>query len=111
MAMPKPDWSRLDAMTDEQVHAAALSDPDAQPWTNQELAHVMLLSRAAVIRHALGMSHEEFAPRYRIPLAMLDDWDTGRSVPDAAATAYHTVIDREPEMVGRALHSASGRAA
>jgi hypothetical protein len=25
------DWSRFDAMTAEQRHAAALSDPDAQP--------------------------------------------------------------------------------
>jgi putative transcriptional regulator len=27
----KSDWARLDAMTDEEVVAAALSDPDAQP--------------------------------------------------------------------------------
>ena len=25
------DWARVNALTDEQIHAAALSDPDAQP--------------------------------------------------------------------------------
>lgn len=27
----KTDWARVDAMTDEEVRAAAESDPDAQP--------------------------------------------------------------------------------
>ena len=31
------DWARLDAMSDEEVMAAALSDPDAQPLTPEEL--------------------------------------------------------------------------
>ena len=29
----KTDWERVKAMTDEEVIAAALSDPDAQPLT------------------------------------------------------------------------------
>jgi hypothetical protein len=29
----KHDWSRFYALTDEEVHAAALCDPDAQPLT------------------------------------------------------------------------------
>ena len=32
----KHDWSRLDAMSDEERHAAALSDPDAQPMTEED---------------------------------------------------------------------------
>src|SRR5437764_15418644 len=36
---PKTDWRRLRRMTDEQVHAGVLSDPDARPtdeafWEN-----------------------------------------------------------------------------
>lgn len=30
------DWKRLDAMPDEEVTAAALSDPDAQPLTDAQ---------------------------------------------------------------------------
>jgi putative transcriptional regulator len=26
-------WARADALTDDQIHAAALADPDAQPLT------------------------------------------------------------------------------
>ena len=32
------DWARLDAVTDEEVVAAALSDPDAQPLTPEQLS-------------------------------------------------------------------------
>ena len=32
----KFDWSRADAMTDEQVHAAAMADPDARPMSDAE---------------------------------------------------------------------------
>jgi putative transcriptional regulator len=34
----KTDWARLDAMTDEEIMAAALSDPDAQPLSPEQLA-------------------------------------------------------------------------
>ena len=34
----KTNWARIDAMTDEEVVAAALSDPDAQPLTPEQLA-------------------------------------------------------------------------
>ena len=33
----KHDWSRFDALTDEEAHAAALADPDAQPLTEERL--------------------------------------------------------------------------
>jgi putative transcriptional regulator len=29
----KHDWSAVDALTEERVHAAALADPDAPPLT------------------------------------------------------------------------------
>ena len=35
--MTAADWARLDAMTDEEVLAAARSDPDAQPLTEAQL--------------------------------------------------------------------------
>ena len=31
------DWERVDAMTEEEVEANALSDPDNPPWTAEEL--------------------------------------------------------------------------
>lgn len=99
----KHDWSAADALTEEQIHAAALADPDAQPLTAEKLARMRLVPRATSIRRALKLSQEEFAARYHIPPGTLRDWEQGRCEPDAAARAYLRVIAREPELVARAL--------
>ncbi len=97
------DWSRLDAMTAEERHAAALSDPDAQPLTAEDFARMKRTPRARIVRRALGLSQEEFAARFHIPLGTLRDWEQGRKDPDAAARAYLTVIGRNPSAVTEAL--------
>ncbi len=99
------DWKRFDAMTDEQRHAAALADPDARPLTPEDLKRMKRTPRAKIIRRALGLSQEEFALRYHIPIGTLRDWEQGRFEPDAAAKAYLSVIAHEPEVVRRALES------
>ena len=55
------------------------------------------------LRRALGLTQEEFAARYRIPIGTLRDWEQGRSEPDQPARAYLTVIARDPEGVRAAL--------
>jgi putative transcriptional regulator len=99
----KHDWSAADALTDAEIHAAALADPDAQPLTDERLAKMRRVPRTKGIRRALGLSQEEFATRYHIPVGTLRDWEQGRFAPDAAAQAYLAVIAREPETVRRAL--------
>jgi putative transcriptional regulator len=47
------DWTRLDAMTDQEVVAAALSDPDAQPLTAEQLAK---MRRVRASRYCDGVS-------------------------------------------------------
>jgi putative transcriptional regulator len=61
----KFDWSRADAMTDEDIHAAALDDPDAQPHTEEELRNIKRTPQVKVMRRALKLSQEEFAEAYR----------------------------------------------
>ena len=56
-----------------------------------------------IIRRALGLSQEEFAVRFHIPLGALRDWEQGRKEPDAAARAYLRVIGRNPSAVSKAL--------
>lgn len=99
----KIDWSRFDAMTAEQRHAAAMADPDARPMTEKEWKQMPRVPQVKIIRRALRLSQEEFAARFRIPLGTLRDWEQGRKEPDAAAKAYLRVIAREPETVMRAL--------
>lgn len=33
----RTDWARVDAMTEEEVEANALSDPENPPWTEEDL--------------------------------------------------------------------------
>ena len=99
----KTDWERLRAMTDEEVTAAALADPDAQPLTDAKLARMKRVPLAKTLRRALGLTQEEFSARYRIPVGTLRDWEQGRSEPDQPARAYLTVIANDPEGVSRAL--------
>jgi putative transcriptional regulator len=102
----KFDWGRADAMTDEEVHAAALSDPDSQSLTEEQLNSMKRTPQVKVMRRAMKLSQEEFATRYRIPIGTLRDWEQGRSEPDQAARAYLTVIARIPDLVKDALKSA-----
>jgi putative transcriptional regulator len=97
------DWSRFDAMTDEERHAAALADPDAQPLNPEDFKRMKRTPQVRIIRRALGLSQEEFAARFHIPLGTLRDWEQARKDPDAAARAYLTVIARNPDAVSKAL--------
>jgi putative transcriptional regulator len=101
----KHDWSRLDAMTAAQKHAAALSDPDNRPLSEADMKRMKRTPRAKIIRRALGLSQEDFAARYHIPLGTLRDWEQGRAEPDQAARAYLTVIARAPDVVFSALNA------
>jgi putative transcriptional regulator len=103
MKKTRHDWSRADAMTEQQIHAAALSDPDAQPLTPQRLNAMRRTPQVKVIRRALGLSQGEFAARFHIPLGTLRDWEQGRKEPDTAARAYLRVIGHNPSAVTDAL--------
>ena len=100
------DWSRFDAMTEAERHAAASKDPDAQPLTPERMARMKRTPQVRVIRRALKLSQEEFAARFHIPLGTLRDWEQGRKDPDAAARAYLMVIGRNPAAVTEALSPA-----
>jgi putative transcriptional regulator len=90
-------------MTEAEVAAAAAADPDAQPMTPGQMAKARRIPRVRTLRRALGLTQEEFAARYHIPLGTLRDWDQGRTEPDQPARAYLKVIASNPEEVSRAL--------
>ncbi len=92
-------------MTEEEIHAAALSDPDALPMTEAELRNARRVPRVKTMRRALRLTQEEFAARYHIPLGTLRDWEQGRSEPDQTAKAYLKVIAANPEAIYQALQS------
>jgi putative transcriptional regulator len=99
----KHDWKRFDAMTETQRHTAALKDPDARPLRPTDMKRMKRTPQVKIIRRALGLSQEEFATRFQIPLGTLRDWEQSRKEPDAAARAYLIVIARNPVAVSEAL--------
>jgi putative transcriptional regulator len=101
----KHDWSRIDAMTDAEVHEAAMRDPDARPISDEEFARARRVPRVRIIRRALRLTQEEFAARFRIPLGTLRDWEQGRAEPDQTARAYLRAIAGDAAAVFRALNS------
>lgn len=101
----KTDWNRLRDMSDAEVEAAALADPDAQPLTQGDTARMRRVPRVKTLRRALGLTQEEFAARYQIPLGTLRDWEQARAEPDQPARAYLKAIAGDPEGVRRALQS------
>jgi putative transcriptional regulator len=90
-------------MSEEEVHAAAMADPDARPMTPEQRARARRVPRVKTLRRALGLTQEEFASRYHIPLSTLRDWEEGRTQPDPPAKAYLKVIASDPEWVRRSL--------
>lgn len=103
---PRPtggtEWVRLDAMADEEVLAAAQSDPDAQPLAPEHLATMRRVSRVKVLRQRLGMTQAEFAEAFHLPITTLRD-EQRRSTPDAPARALLLAIERDPEAMRRLL--------
>lgn len=97
--------ARLDRMTDDEITAAALSDSDAQPWTDDELRHAKQAwaAKIKITRLKLGMSQAAFAEAFGFSLGTLQAWEQGRAEPPESIRSYLRVIDREPEAVMRAL--------
>jgi putative transcriptional regulator len=100
------DWAAFDALTEEEVMARALADPDAQPLTEAQLSRMRRISFAKHVRFKLGLSQEQFALRFGIPLGTLRDWEQHRSEPDTAAMSYLKVIKANPKAVAKALEGA-----
>ncbi len=59
------------------------------------------------IRTKLNMTQADFARVFGFKLATLRHWEQKQRTPEGPARAYLMVIDREPDVVRRALREAS----
>jgi putative transcriptional regulator len=100
---PKSDWRAFDAMSEEERHAAALSDPDCPPATAAQLARARRVPNVQALRRSMKLTQEQFARRFGLPLGTVRDWEQGAHRPDRAAQVLLTVIAKNPEAVIRAL--------
>ena len=95
--------ARLAAMTDADVEAAALADPDAQPLTDEQLAQFERVPNIKAIREKLHLSQKQFADTFGLSLSVVRDWEQGRLFPDRAARTLLKVIAHNPQAVQEAL--------
>ena len=100
---PKTDWTAFDARTEEQNTAAALSDPDAQPATPEQLAQARRVVDVRLIRERFGLSQADFARRFGLKLETVRGWEDRTLIPDAVAVTLLRVIWAEPETVHRVV--------
>ena len=97
------DWDALRAMSDDEINAAARTDPDNPPSQDYPPGRLKRLPQVRQMRRALHLTQDEFSARFGIPLGTLRDWEQGKSEPDQAARSYLRVIAAEPEAVAKAL--------
>ena len=91
--------------SDEAIEAAALSDPDNKPRTPERERKLRRIPQVKVMRRASGLTQEEFAAHFHIPLGTLRDWVQGKSEPDTCARAYLKVIARNPRLSQKRLRA------
>lgn len=94
----------------KEIEESAQADPDAKPLSRADFERMKRVPRVKIIREALGLTQEEFATRFHIPIGTLRDWEQERKTPDQTARAYLTVVAREPDIVRRALEKARQQA-
>jgi putative transcriptional regulator len=97
------DWEALRKLSEEEVERRALSDPDARPLTERDFRRLRRSPRVRILRMALGLTQEEFARAYGIPVATLRDWEQGRRQPDQASKTLLKLIERMPREVRAVL--------
>lgn len=95
----RTDWKRLAEMTEEEIEANALADPDNPPISDEELNFFRRLVNVREIRQRQQLTQQQFSNRYRIPLGTLRDWEQRGRVPDGSATTLLRIIDKYPEIV------------
>lgn len=79
------------------------NDPEDRDVSVAQLERAHMGRFIRVLRHDLGMTQEQFAKAFGIPLANLRQYEIGRHMPPPAVRAYLKVIRAEPEVCKRVM--------
>ena len=99
----RTDWSRVDALSEDEIERAARTDLDAPPLSDAELARFERVVDVRALRRRLGMSQERFASSFHLSVGTVRDWEQGRRQPERSARILLKIVEKEPEAVTRAL--------
>ena len=78
----------------ELVRTGALAD---------RAGRILPVGEVTALRQRLGLTHDEFAERYGIPIDIVEAWERGTTRPDAISTAFLKLIAADPIGVARTL--------
>jgi putative transcriptional regulator len=78
-------------------------DPEDFDVSVADLKRARFGRRFRMVRHTLGMTQEQFATTYGIPVHSLRQYEMARYMPPPATRAYLKVIEAEPDVVKRAV--------
>lgn len=79
------------------------NDPEDFDVSVAGLERGLMGRRIRVLRHRLGLTQEQFAKAYGIPVASLRQYEMARYMPPLAVRAYLKVIEAAPEVVRKAV--------
>jgi len=79
------------------------NDPEDRDVSVAGLERAHMGRRFRILRHKLGLTQEQFAKAFGIPLASLRQYEMARYMPPPAVRAYLKVIEAEPDMVRKAV--------
>jgi len=101
--------------TDEEdaaITAAAMSDPDAIPYTDEEWEAVKPFvqvggapAQPRAIREVTGLSQREFARMLRVSVKTLQHWEQHRRRPSGPAAALLMLAAKAPKVVMETLRA------
>jgi putative transcriptional regulator len=98
-ALSATDWTRLDAMTDEDIARQIAANPDATPDMAPEID-------VRAIRRSAGMTQAEFAAAYAFSVRTVQEWERGAKRPSGPARTLLRAIKGDAAGVLRALAAA-----
>ena len=79
------------------------NDPEDRDVSVAGLKRAHIGRRFRILRHRLGMTQDQFARTYGIPLASLRQYEIARYMPPPATRAYLKVIEAEPDVAAKAV--------
>jgi len=97
---------------DAAITAAAMSDPDAMPLTDEEWETVQPFVRVGgvpanpqAVRETTGLSQLEFAKMLRVSVKTLQNWEQRRRTPSGPAAALLMLAAKAPKVVMETLRA------
>jgi putative transcriptional regulator len=98
-ALAATDWSKIDAMADEDIARQIVSNPDAAPDMAPQID-------VRAIRRAAGMTQAQFAAAYEFSVRTVQEWERGAKRPSGPARTLLRAIKADPEGLRKALAAA-----